>query len=155
MSHRKLVETELGLLQLEGNADSLTAIRWPGHTGYDPEVNDNTNHVLDEAARQLIDYLAGKRQLFELPLAPVGTDFQQQVWSKLQSIPFGATSSYGDLAKSAGKPGGARAFGAAIGRNPLAIVIPCHRVVGSTGKLTGFAGGIDRKQWLLQHETRQ
>jgi len=104
------------------------------------------------ALEQLSEYFAGKRTSFDLPLAPAGTPFQQQVWSALREIPFGETTTYGALAAKLGRPAASRAVGAANGRNPLSIVVPCHRVVGSTGELTGYAGGLARKRWLLEHE---
>ncbi|HEY0801667.1 MAG TPA: methylated-DNA--[protein]-cysteine S-methyltransferase, partial [Steroidobacteraceae bacterium] len=98
------------------------------------------------------EYFAGARREFDLPLKMAGTDFQKQVWSELTKIPFGQTRSYGQLAKRLGNPNGSRAVGLANGRNPIAIIVPCHRVIGADGSLTGFGGGIDRKQWLLTHE---
>ena len=104
------------------------------------------------AADQLDAYFTGVRTTFDLPLAPLGSEFQQRVWSALQEIPYGRTESYGELAERIGSPGGARAVGLANGRNPIGIVIPCHRVIGSNGSLSGYAGGLDRKRWLLDHE---
>jgi methylated-DNA-[protein]-cysteine S-methyltransferase len=115
--------------------------RWP-----------KTDPLLDLAQTQLAEYFALQRQQFDLPIAPEGTAFQQQVWQLLQKIPFGETISYGTLAQWYGQPQASRAVGAANGRNPISIIVPCHRVVASTGKLTGYAGGLDRKQWLLTHE---
>lgn len=108
--------------------------------------------VLREAARQLREYFDGGRRSFELPLSPRGTAFQRDVWKRLQAIPFGAVRSYGELARELGHPSASRAVGAANGRNPLAVVVPCHRVIGSDGSLTGYAGGIGVKRWLLAHE---
>ena len=105
-----------------------------------------------ECARQLGDYFAGRRRTFDLPLAPRGTDFQQRVWLEIARIPYGETLSYAMLAARAGAPGAARAAGAATGRNPLSIVVPCHRVVGGGGALTGYAGGLERKTRLLEIE---
>lgn len=113
-----------------------------------------TEPLLTEAANQLRQYFAGERQTFALPLAAAGTLFQQQVWQQLGQIPFGHTQSYGELAQRLGNKNAMRAVGAANGRNPIAIVVPCHRVIGADGKLTGYAGGLDRKIWLLQHEQR-
>lgn len=107
------------------------------------------------AVAQLREYFAGARSEFDLPLAPRGTAFQRQVWEALRPIPHGTTTSYGAIAGSIGRPTASRAVGAANGRNPIAIVVPCHRVVGSTGALTGYGGGIDRKRWLLWHEAAQ
>ena len=108
--------------------------------------------VLLEAQRQLREYFGGERRAFDLPLSPRGTDFQQRVWRALREIPFGETWSYADLARRAGRPGSARAAGAANGKNPLSIVVPCHRVIGADGSLTGYAGGLAAKRWLLEHE---
>jgi len=108
--------------------------------------------VLQQAASQLGEYFAGSRQTFSVPLAPAGTAFQQQVWQYLQQIPYGETRSYGAQATALGKPSAMRAVGAANGRNPIAIIVPCHWVVAANGKLTGYAGGIAHKVWLLRHE---
>ena len=107
---------------------------------------------LRECARQVNEYLQGKRQRFDLPLAPEGTEFQRRVWLEIARIPFGETLTYAELARRAGAPGAARAAGAATGRNPLSIIVPCHRVVGTDGSLTGYAGGIERKARLLEIE---
>ena len=117
--------------------------------------SDNaTEPLLKEAVNQLRQYFAGERQTFTLPLAAAGTLFQQQVWQQLCQIPFGHTQSYGELARQLGNKNAMRAVGAANGRNPIAIIVPCHRVIGADGKLTGYAGGLDRKIWLLHHEQR-
>lgn len=115
-------------------------------------VPDDDHPVLVEARRQLEEYFAGDRLDFDLPLDPVGTPFQMQVWQTLRGIPYGSTISYGEQAKRLGDPNKARAVGAANGRNPISIVVPCHRVVGANGSLTGFGGGLDAKAWLLDHE---
>ena len=113
---------------------------------------DDDHPVLERAAGELSEYFAGKRTTFSVPLAAEGTDFQHEVWEHLRTIPPGRTVSYADVARAVGKPRGSQAVGRANGSNPLAIVVPCHRVVGTTGKLTGYAGGVERKQWLLRHE---
>jgi methylated-DNA-[protein]-cysteine S-methyltransferase len=116
-------------------------------------VRDDAEPVLVETARQLGEYFAGDRRTFDLPLEPIGSEFQLQVWAALRTIPFGATWSYGDLAASIGKgPEAARAVGLANGANPLSIVVPCHRVIGADGSLTGFGGGLPRKRYLLDLE---
>jgi methylated-DNA-[protein]-cysteine S-methyltransferase len=116
-------------------------------------VTDDSHPTLMAAAQQLGEYFSGQRQHFDLPLqAAWGTPFQRDVWQALQRIPYGRTSTYGDIARAIGKPKAVRAVGAAIGQNPHTIVVPCHRVVGANGSLTGFAGGLDRKQHLLAHE---
>ena len=107
---------------------------------------------LDEATRQLRGWISGRRTSFNIPLAPAGTPFQQCVWSALVDIPFGQTVAYGEVARRIGSPRAARAVGAAVSRNPLSIIIPCHRVVASDGRLTGFGGGLHHKAWLLRHE---
>jgi methylated-DNA-[protein]-cysteine S-methyltransferase len=107
---------------------------------------------LDKTEKQLKEYFAGSRTTFDLPLEPSGTDFQLSVWELLRKIPYGVTTSYGELARRLGEPKASRAVGAANGANPIPIIVPCHRVVGSKGELTGFGGGIERKRWLLEHE---
>lgn len=116
---------------------------WKADPGFGP---------LRECARQIGEYLEGVRRRFDLPLAPHGTEFQRRVWIEIARIPFGETLTYAELAARAGAPGAARATGAATGRNPLSIIVPCHRVVGSDGSLTGYAGGIERKTRLLRLE---
>jgi methylated-DNA-[protein]-cysteine S-methyltransferase len=111
-----------------------------------------TQSLLDRVEAQLDEYFAGKRTTFDLPLEPRGTDFQLSVWELLRKIPYGVTTSYGELARRLGEPKASRAVGAANGANPIPIIVPCHRVVGSKGELTGFGGGIERKRWLLEHE---
>ena len=108
--------------------------------------------VLARAAQQLAEYFDGSRTTFELPLEALGSAFEHRVWNALRTIPYGVTASYGDLAKRLGDVTATRAVGAANGKNPIPIIIPCHRVVGSKGELTGFGGGLDRKRWLLEHE---
>ena len=118
----------------------------------DIELSEGDNQVLRETRAQLDAYFAGSRRVFELPLQPVGTAFQREVWSMLERIPYGETWSYGELARRIGKPAAMRAVGAANGRNPIPIVVPCHRVIGADGSLTGFGGGLPTKQFLLQLE---
>lgn len=101
---------------------------------------------------QLAEYFAGRRTCFDIALSPRGTPFQQRVWSELRKIPFGQTISYGELARRIGQPAAPRAVGRANGQNPIAVIVPCHRVIGANGTLTGFGGGLERKQWLLEHE---
>lgn len=113
------------------------------------ETAEGPHRVLDAAEEQLHAYLAGRRESFDLPLAPAGTPFQQEVWERLRAIPRGATTTYGEIAREVGRPRAAQAVGAAVGSNPISIVVPCHRVVGSTGALTGYAGGIETKRSLL------
>lgn len=108
--------------------------------------------ALPEVTQQLREYFDGERTVFDLPLNPVGTEFQRSVWSEMAAIPYGETLTYGDIAAALGRPSASRAVGTAVGRNPISIVVPCHRVVGSSGKLVGYAGGVDRKEYLLAHE---
>ena len=118
-------------------------------------VRDPDQPTLQELARQLTEYFAGKRTVFDLELCATGTPFQTAVWNELQAIPYGSTRTYAQLAAAIGKPNAVRAVGAANGKNPLSIVVPCHRVVGSNGRLTGFAGGLSAKQTLLDLECKQ
>lgn len=118
----------------------------------DDAAPPETPPILRRAAAQLAEYFAGTRTRFDLPLAPVGTEFQRRVWVATAAIPFGETATYGEIARKIGVPTGSRAVGGALNRNPLAIVVPCHRVVGSSGKLTGYDGGVDRKAFLLNLE---
>lgn len=117
-----------------------------------PDANTNTARHLTEACTQLDEYFAGHRTSFDVPLDLSGTDFQQAVWRQLSTIPFGASISYAQHAKNLGKPKAARAVGAAIGKNPVSIIVPCHRVLGSSGTVTGYAGGLERKKFLLTLE---
>lgn len=141
----------VGSLLLTSNGRALTSLCLPG---YDlPEsAEEREDPVLREAKQQLDDYFAGKRRHFDLKLAPHGTEFQTSVWRELSRIPFGTTISYADLARRIGQPKACRAVGAANGRNPIAIIVPCHRVIGADGTLTGYGGGLDCKRWLLKHE---
>ncbi len=118
----------------------------------EPAVDTTSCAVLDRALEQLEAYFQGRLQQFDLPLRPKGTAFQQQVWQQLTAIGFGKLASYGDIARAIHNPKGVRAVGMANSRNPLGIIIPCHRVIGSNGTLTGYAGGLDKKVWLLRHE---
>ncbi|GAM00363.1 methylated-DNA--[protein]-cysteine S-methyltransferase [Sphingomonas parapaucimobilis] len=146
----------VGELTLVASGHGLRAVLWAdervGRVTLPERRNDPAHDVLAETVRQLSEYFAGKRRVFDLPLEPVGTDFQRAVWTGLNAIPYGETRSYAALATAIGRPGASRAVGAANGRNPLSIVVPCHRVIGANGTLTGFAGGLAVKQWLLAHE---
>jgi methylated-DNA-[protein]-cysteine S-methyltransferase len=144
------VPSPLGSLRVMARGDELTGIHLPGLPA--PDVPDRETPVLADAARQLAEYFMGARRVFDLPLATVGTRFQRVVWAALVAIPFGETRSYGALARAIGRPAASRAVGAANGKNPFAIVVPCHRVIGASGELTGYAGGMARKRWLLDHE---
>jgi methylated-DNA-[protein]-cysteine S-methyltransferase len=152
----KTIASPVGRLTLVASDLALKAVLWendrPGRVKVNVAAQDENHAVLLEAERQLGEYFAGQRREFSLPLDPSGTEFQRKVWSALLTIPFGSTRSYADVARQIGSPSAVRAVGAANARNPLSIVAPCHRVVGSTGKLTGFAGGLDNKAYLLALE---
>ena len=140
--------TPLGTLRLTATDVGLRSVGFVE----DDHSRADDHPVLNQASVQLREYFAGQRTTFTVPLDPRGTAFQRAVWRHLGTIPSGRTASYADIARAVGKPRGSQAVGRANGSNPLAIVVPCHRVVGSSGNLTGYAGGIERKQWLLRHE---
>lgn len=123
--------------------------------GFREPLQDTSAPLPQHVVDQVTEYFAGNRQTFELELAPRGTPFQLAVWNALREIPYGDTISYAELARRIGKPAAVRAVGAANGANPIPVIIPCHRVIGSNGTLTGYGGGIERKQWLLAHEGRR
>lgn len=149
------LDTPIGRLRLDAEDGALVAIHLPGDPRPpSPAEEVPGDPVLAAARGQLEEYFAGRRDRFELPLRPGGTAFQAAVWSALRAIPPGETRSYREIARAVGRPDAVRAVGAANGRNPLAIVIPCHRVIGADGTLTGYAGGLDAKRWLLAHERR-
>lgn len=141
----------IGTLEIEEDDGFITRVSFLK----DEPTLSSSNPILDECIKQLGEYFNGTRKAFDLPLGPNGTDFQRTVWEELQNIPIGQTISYMDLAKRLGDPKVIRAAGTANGKNPIAIIIPCHRVIGSDGSLTGYAGGLERKQWLLEHESSQ
>lgn len=143
------VQTPLGIAKLEGDANGLASITV---LDTDETPTDIISPELEEAAYQLKEYFEGSRTQFDLTLNPSGTDFQKSVWKALQEIPYGTTVSYLDLSKTLGDVKAIRAVASANGKNPLWIVVPCHRVIGSDGSLTGYAGGLHRKKWLLAHE---
>jgi len=147
-------DTPIGELLLAGEANSLSMIGFPkGVMRRDPEADWIYNEEPFENVRsQLAEYFAGKRKDFDLPLSLAGTEFQVAVLEALQTIPYGVTTSYGAIAKQIGRPRAVRAVGAANGRNPIPIIVPCHRVIGSSGDLTGFGGGLDTKAALLRLE---
>lgn len=155
---RKIVASPVGDLQLVASETGLASILWQhedgGRVRLGPFVEVAAHPVLDAAEHQLAEYFAGSRTRFDLPLDLRGTDFQRGVWQVLLAIPFGETRTYAQIARQVGRPTAFRAVGAANGRNPLSIVAACHRVLGTDGKLTGFAGGLVVKQHLLEHEAR-
>jgi methylated-DNA-[protein]-cysteine S-methyltransferase len=149
---RCVVRTPVGTLTLVGGDAGLRAALFAGEAGSAP--GEPPHPVLAAARRQLGEYFAGRRSAFELPLDLAGTEFQRRVWRALAEIPFGATTTYGELARRLGRPLAARAVGAANASNPVSIVLPCHRVVGAHGGLVGYGGGLDAKRALLAHEAR-
>jgi len=146
-------ESPLGRLTLHGDARGLTALRFPG-SGAPSGDAGRAEHVLAEAVRQLDEFFAGRRARFDVALQLAGTPFQRAVWTRLLEIPYGTTISYGAVARELGRPDRVRAVAAAVGRTPVPIVVPCHRVIGADGSLTGYGGGLDRKRWLLDLERR-
>jgi len=156
-SHWLRFDSPLGQLLLQADESGLQRLVLPAEAGVglalatQPEAAD-AHALLHEALAQLQAYFDGRLRHFELPLSTCGSDFQRQVWQSLCSIPYGETCSYSSLAQVIGRPRAQRAVGAALGRNPLPIIVPCHRVVGGDGKLVGFSGGVDCKRWLLAHE---
>jgi methylated-DNA-[protein]-cysteine S-methyltransferase len=152
----KVIDSPVGKLKLVATDDGLAAVLWendrPGRVPLQSAAEDNGHPVLVEAERQLAEYFAGNRTRFALNLDVAGTPFQRRVWNALLTIPFGETRSYKEIASQIGSPGAVRAVGAANGRNPVSIVTPCHRVIGSNGRLTGFAGGLEVKARLLTLE---
>jgi methylated-DNA-[protein]-cysteine S-methyltransferase len=150
------LDSPIGQLLLTSDGESLTGL-YMGTPSKSPQLDSDWAEKPDagplpDVARQLQEYFAGKRKVFDLPLKMAGTEFQKRVWRQLTKIPFGETWSYGQLARRLDNPNGSRAVGLANGRNPIAVIVPCHRVIGADGSLTGFGGGIPRKQWLLSHE---
>lgn len=144
-------QTDVGQIGIAENGTAITNLYF---NGANPPKNANVKEtdLLKDASRQLKEYVEGKRKLFELPLAPDGTDFQRNVWKALREIPYGETRSYGEIAKSIGRPNASRAVGMANNKNPILIFIPCHRVIGVNGKLVGYAGGLDVKKYILNLE---
>lgn len=152
-----VVDSPVGPLTLVSDGTHLTGVWFTEHRHAPADVGRQVQAgeapaVLRDAARQLAEYFAGTRTEFDLPVAATGTEFQQRVWALLRQIPYGRTRSYGQLAAELGQPGASRAVGLANGRNPVSIVVPCHRVVGSSGAITGYGGGVERKQVLLDLE---
>ncbi len=153
------MDSPVGTLTIVASDAGLRAVLWPvekdGRVTFVEPIEPGTHPVIESTIEQLGEYFDGTRTEFDLPLDPVGTDFQQSVWSELSGIAFGETQSYGELAADLGKPSASRAVGSATGRNPISIVVPCHRLVASSGKLTGFAGGLEAKKWLLDFEREE
>ncbi len=154
----KNIKSPVGKLKLIASGQGLAAILWenddPKRVRLSPLTEDKNDPVLLKAEQQLNDYFSGKLKKFSLKLDFAGTEFQKKVWNALLTIPFGETRSYEDVAKQVGSPKAVRAVGAANGKNPISIIAPCHRVIGKNGKLTGFAGGLDTKEYLLGLEKK-
>lgn len=162
--YQTIIESPIGSIQISGTEEYITSIQFVEEntservTWSHPLTKSSTSPTYpnwqlgNDAKKQLEEYFSGTRIEFDLPLQPEGTEFQQAVWEALQKIPFGKTETYGNIAKAIGKPKAARAIGQANNRNPIAIVIPCHRVIGSNKQLTGYAGGLERKEFLLELE---
>jgi methylated-DNA-[protein]-cysteine S-methyltransferase len=150
-----VVPSSIGPLTVVRDEGALVRLAMSPATALDlDELGERCDEAFGDVAAQLGEYFAGERTAFDLPLRPVGSDFELAVWDQLTRIPYGETRSYGYVAKAVGEPGGAQAVGAANGRNPLAIVVPCHRVIGADGTLVGFGGGLPRKRFLLDLEQR-
>ena len=147
-----VIDTPIDSLLLVGDETGLHELHFEPHEP--PAGPARDDDVLAPVVTQLRDYFAGDRLEFDLPLCPAGSPFQQKVWMALRDIPYGRTTSYGEIAAELGQPTASRAVGLANGRNPLAVIVPCHRVIGANGSLTGFGGGLERKRWLLDHERR-
>jgi methylated-DNA-[protein]-cysteine S-methyltransferase len=159
MLHSTTHLTPVGMLTLVASDRGLRAVLWPKlspqRAGISPRPHRNPDHpILRKTTQQLDEYFAGSRTSFDVPLDLEGTRFQLAAWRSLAEIPFGATTTYGQQAAALGIPTAARAVGAANGANPVCIVLPCHRVIGANGSLTGFGGGLPTKQWLLDHEAQ-
>jgi methylated-DNA-[protein]-cysteine S-methyltransferase len=157
MHYYDFTKSPHGQMLLVANEDGLSGVYFDGQK-YLPKVaaewkRDAKHPVLSQAKRELAEYFGGKRKRFDVALAPVGTPFQKSVWKAISTVEFGETITYGELARRAECAGSGRATGAATGRNPITIIVPCHRIVGSTGSLTGYAGGLDRKRALLALES--
>jgi methylated-DNA-[protein]-cysteine S-methyltransferase len=154
--HAHSIDSPVGRLLLIADDDALVGMHFPALEP--PRLEARTlarcegHPVLARTRDQLREYFEGERRVFDLPLAPRGTAFQERVWRALRAIPFGKTRSYAAIAAAIGQPSAMRAVGAANGKNPIAIIVPCHRVIGADGSLTGFGGGLPRKRWLLRHE---
>ena len=149
------VESPIGRLEITSDGDAITglSIARDGHLPFE-EVAENSNDILDRAAQQLTEYFAGARKDFDLPISLKGTEFQQSVWSQLNGLGFGEVASYGELGLATGRATAGRAVGGAVGANPIPIIVPCHRVLASNNRITGYSGGegIATKAWLLAHE---
>ncbi len=154
MTSQLVMESPVGPMRLAADDEAITQVMFAEPDAVLTDPGEEVSPLLSEAARQLRAYFAGDLREFDLPVTSRGTAFQRRIWSQLERIPYGVTSSYGEIAGRLGLPMGAsRAVGTANGANPIAIVVPCHRVIGATGKLIGYAGGLERKKYLLNHES--
>ncbi|HVA98629.1 MAG TPA: methylated-DNA--[protein]-cysteine S-methyltransferase [Bacteroidia bacterium] len=149
--HVAYIHSPIGWIEIKGNENGISSLIFVEEN---EEKNTNVHPTLKKAVLQITDYLNGKRTVFDVKINPEGTDFQKNVWQKLSEIPFGKTVSYLDIAIALGDKNATRAVGNANGKNPISIIVPCHRVVGTNGKMTGYAGGLWRKEWLLHHEKK-
>jgi methylated-DNA-[protein]-cysteine S-methyltransferase len=152
-TYSSLFASPIGQLLLTSDGTSLTGLCMEAETVRSNQADKCADEVFTPVREQLEAYFAGERTDFDVALAPEGTPFQKRVWQALRDVPYGETISYSELARRVGKPGAARAVGAALGRNPIPIIVPCHRVIGADGSLTGFGGGLERKRKLLELET--
>ena len=146
------VESPIGLIEIGATDQAIRSLYFVEEPRADAEDADNPHPLIAKAVHQLQEYFNGTRTEFDLPLALHGTDFQQQVWQQLLTVAYGQMASYRDIAYALDKPKAVRAVGAANGQNPISLIVPCHRIIGSNGKLTGYGGGLWRKEWLLKHE---
>lgn len=149
MIYTKIIESEIGPLTIRGNDEAICEVHFGAYG------EERSGPILEQAAQQLREYFAGERREFDLTLEPKGTDFQISVWKALLAVPYGETRSYGEIAAAIGNPKASRAVGMANNKNPIAIIIPCHRIVGANGSLTGYAGGLDTKRTLLALEAEK
>lgn len=152
--HSRIIESPIGDVFVEADEQGIARVLFCDVLDVKPVETSGSSEILDKACEQLKEYFLGERTEFELPLSQGGTDFQSSVWKALQAIPYGETSSYQSLADAISNPKAVRAVGSANGKNSLFIVVPCHRVIGKDGSLTGYAGGVERKRWLLALEQR-
>ncbi len=150
--HKLDYDSPVGVIEIVGTDEAICSILFSDKDMIVDNIQDETPKVLKDCFSQLDEYFKGERHEFTFPYSFEGTDFQKTVWTALTSIPFAETGSYSDIAVSIGNEKAVRAVGSANGKNKLSIVVPCHRIIGSNGKLTGYAGGLWRKEWLLQHE---
>jgi methylated-DNA-[protein]-cysteine S-methyltransferase len=150
-SRERWLPSPIGPLRVVAEDGAIVGLFMEDRPPPPTQVRD-ADPLLEEACRQLAAWFAGERTAFDLPLRPPGTPFQRAVWAALEAIPYGETRSYSQIAAGVGRPSAVRAVGAANGQNPIAVIVPCHRVIGASGALTGYGGGLDRKRWLLGHE---